>query len=96
MMKKVRMGFNIVLIIGLLVLATSGLLFGLNFNSPSALGAIGRVFGGLLLLPGGVLTFDGVAKGRTLYIFSKKNGEEKLVFWHCDDKEENNESKNGR
>ena len=82
MMKK-----NLVLIIGLLILTTSGLLFGFNFNSLSTLGAIGRVFGGLLILPGGVLTFDGIAKGRTLYIFSKKNGKEKLAFWHDDDRE---------
>ena len=73
-----------ILLIGLGLFTISGLLLGFNFNSPTTLGAIGRVFGGLLLFPSGVLTFDGIAKGRTLYILSKKNGEGHIAFWHKD------------
>jgi hypothetical protein len=74
---------NMVLIIGLIILSGTVTLFYFNWNSANTLGAIGRVFGGLLMLPGGVLTFDGIAKGRTLYLSGKINGKEQShPFWH--------------
>ena len=53
------MKYSSVLLFGLGLLTVSGLLLGFNFDSQTTLGAAGRVFGGLVMLPGGVLTFDG-------------------------------------
>ena len=78
------MSYTKALLLGIGLLLISALLLALNINSPTTLGAIGRVVGGLMIFPGIVITFDGIAKGRTLYIFSKKNGTEHIAFWHSD------------
>lgn len=78
------MSYTKVLLLGVGLLLTSLLLFALGYNSPTTLGAIGRIVGGLILFPSVILIFDGIAKGRTLYIFSKKSGIEHTAFWHKD------------
>jgi len=72
------------LLLGIGLLLTSILLFAWNINSITTLGAIGRVVGGLIMFPGIVITFIGISKGRTLYIFSKKNNIKHIAFWHND------------
>ena len=75
--------YLIVLIIGLTLLVGCGLMLWINWNSATVLGAVGRVFGGLLEFVGGVITFIGFAKGRTLYLSGKINGVEQIhPFWH--------------
>ena len=76
------MSYTKVLLLGIGLFLISALLFALNINSPTIQGSIGRVVGGLMIFPGVVFTFDGIAKGRTLYISSKKNGVKHIAFWH--------------
>ena len=72
-------------IIGLLILTASALLFYFNWDSTNTLGGIGRVGGGLLMFIGSIITFIGVAKGRTLYLSGTINGvEQTRPFWHKD------------
>ena len=78
------MSYTKVLLLGIGLLLISVLLFAFNFNSTTTLGAIGRVIGGLMIFPGVILLFDGVAKGLTLYIFSEKNGVDHITFWHIE------------
>lgn len=79
-----KMTYRKILLLGIAVLLASGLLLLFNFGSSTVLGSIGRVVGGLLLFPTVILLFDGVAKGRTLYILSHRNGIKKAAFWHKD------------
>ena len=67
------MSYTKILLLGIGLLLISVLLFASGFNSSTTLGAIERVVGGLMLFPAMILIFEGLAKGRTLYIFSKKN-----------------------
>ena len=76
--------YAIVFIIGLSLLIGCGLMLWINWDSTTILGGIGRGFAGLLEFVGGIITFIGFAKGRSLYILSKKNGEDKFAFWHKD------------
>jgi hypothetical protein len=81
--------YMILLAIGLLILAGSALMFFFNWNSNTTLGGWGRVGGGLLLFVGGIVTFDGIAQGRSLYLSGTINGVEQThPFWHKDTEEE--------
>jgi len=80
------MSYIKVLCCGIALLILSAFLLIFNVGQPSNAAALLRVLGGLLILPGAILTFDGIAKGRTLYVFSKKNGTKHTAFWHTDRK----------
>lgn len=84
--------YIILLIIGLTLLIGSSLMLWVNWHSTTILGGIGRVFGGLLEFVGGVITFDGIAQGRSLYLSGTINGVEQThPFWHKDTEEEKNQ-----
>ena len=83
------MTYKKALLIGLGGLLLSVLLLIFNAGSPTTLGAIGRVVGGLLLFPSIILIFDGIAKSRSLYLVAdvrKKDGtqEHHYCYWHTE------------
>jgi hypothetical protein len=81
--------YLVVLIVGLTLLIGCGLMLWINWNSTTILGGIGRVFGGLLEFVGGVITFNGIAQGRSLYLSGTINGvKQNHPFWHKDTDDE--------
>jgi hypothetical protein len=81
----------IVLAVGITLLIGCSLLLWTNWNSTTVWGAIGRGGGGILEFVGGIITFDGVAQGRTLYLSGTINGVEQThPFWHKNTEEEEN------